>query len=71
MTRKQLHQKLAQRLIEARKMKQVSQLELAQAIKSNADTIVTIENGNPKHINFYTMYKICEFLDLDLDYFID
>jgi transcriptional regulator with XRE-family HTH domain len=71
MTNQQFQQKIASRLIEARKMKKFSTLELAQAIKVSTYTIVKIESATQRNINFYTIYKICEVLDLDLDFFID
>jgi transcriptional regulator with XRE-family HTH domain len=71
MTKQQLNQNIAQRLIEARKFKNISKFELALAIKTSSSHILKIENGEQANINFYTIYKICEFLDLDLDYFID
>lgn len=54
-----------------REQKDLSQYSLAIILNISQSELSKIENGQTKKINFLLMYKVCNYFDTSLDFFIE
>ncbi len=63
----ELHFKIGENVKKYRELKQMSQIELSQAIGHSATTIISLgEIGKRKHFNIQQLHQISIALDIDL-----
>lgn len=59
------------KIAKLRREKRISQPELAHILQISQTSLCDIESGKTKKVDFKIVEKICEYFDVDFEYFLD